>query len=359
MSKMHHKVYSILLGLLIGLAGCTIQDPGEDLDRKIMDGEIRLKTGADSLIGTDEFLFGAYGKIFCLDWDGTVVWQTDSLGSSGMVLCGDTLFVTTWNQSQRRGGVALLTVAGEILWQKDFESVSCVAIGGSQDLMAAGTSHKGILYAFSRDGTVLWSYDNRVPIEQVSVAPDSSCVVFADRTNSIHCVRNGELIWSKEVGNIYTGENTRTIAFSPDSSYVVYRFLGDEPQIKASMPDGEDIWSYSLKDDLSSVIVTNDSQYIIAACYKYLYMFTRDGQLIWERNIGRDNKYIATTPGVEYIVVGCIFPSRLIVLDKNGTVLWTDNSSENIFAVAIDPDGDHVAYSNRLRRLYIFLNPPE
>jgi hypothetical protein len=72
-----------------------------------------------------------------------------------------------------------------------------------------------------------------------------------------------------------------------------------------------------------------------------------------------DNQYLALTPGAEYIAVGSIFPFRLIVVDRDGNVLWKDSSWDNVFAVTISPDGTHVAYSNRFERLYIFSNPRE
>jgi outer membrane protein assembly factor BamB len=355
------KTYMALGCLLVILAGCLVQNIGEDMGRKATDGKITLKADVVGLIGTEEFLFGCGGKVFCLDWNGNLVWQTEGLGSDGMVLCGDTLFVTTYKRSPQTGGAALLSMTGEVLWQRDIgKRVNCVAIGASGNLMAAGTNDTGILYGFSKEGAVLWTYDDGTSIEQVSVAPDGSCVVFTDFKDRINCVRDGELIWSKDAGWIFTGCCNRTVAFSPDNSYIVYRFVGKGPQIKVSTLDGQDIWSHPLEDLLTSVIVTSDSQYIIAGCNKYLYKFTRDGELVWEKPIGSDNQYLASTPGAEYIALGCVsLPSFLVVVDRDGNVLWRDLSFENVFAVAISPDGNHVAYVNQGDRFRIFLNPPE
>jgi outer membrane protein assembly factor BamB len=354
------KMHMALGCLLVILAGCLVQNTGENMSREATDGKITLKAYVTSLIGTDEFLFGCGGEPFCLDWDGNLVWQTEGLRCDGMVLCGDTLFATTYKKSQKAGGVALLSLTGEVLWQRDIgQLVTCTAIGWSKNLLAAGTHDTGILYGFSKEGAVLWTYDDGASIEQVSVAPDGSCVVFTDFKHTLNCVRVGELIWSKDAGRIYTGGCDRTVAFSPDSSYLVYRFMGEEPQIKVSTLDGQDIWSYPLEDLLTSVIITSDSQYIIAGCHEYLYKFTRNGELVWKKPIGGDNQYLASTPGAEYIAVGSIFPFRLIVVDRDGNALWKDSSWDNVFAVAISPDGTHVAYSNRFERLYIFSNPPK
>ncbi|MBU7014956.1 MAG: PQQ-binding-like beta-propeller repeat protein [Theionarchaea archaeon] len=358
----YHKLQSVLVCcLLIGLAGCIDQNVDENMDRKATNGKVTLKADVVDLIGTEEFLFGCGGRVFCLDWDGNLVWQTEGLGSDGMVLCGDTLFVTTYKNSPQTGGAALLSLTGEVLWQRDLgQRVNRAAIGASGNLMAAGTNDTGILYGFSKEGAVLWTYDDGESIEQVSVAPDGSCVVFTDSEDKINCVRDGELIWSIDAGRIYTGSRNRTVAFSPDSSYLVYRFMGEEPQIKVSTLDSQDVWSYPLEDLLTSVTITSDSQYIIAACNKDLYKLTRDGELVWKKSVGRDNQYLASTPGAEYIALGCdSLPPFFIVVDRDGNVLRRDLSFDAVFAVAVSPDGTRVAYSNRFGRLYIFSNPPQ
>jgi outer membrane protein assembly factor BamB len=360
--KIYHRMCSALVCcLLIGLAGCIDQNVGEDMGRKATDGKVTLKMYADILIGTDEFLFGCSGTVFCLDWDGNLVWQTEGLGSDGMVLCGDTLFVTTYKRYPQTGGAALLSLTGEVLWQRDLgEIVDSAAIGASKNLLAIGTHDTGILYCFSEEGEALWTYDDGTSIGQVIVAPDGSCVVFTDFRHTVNCVRDGELIWSKNAGSIYTGKRNRTVAFSPDSSYLAYRFVGGGPQINVSTLDGEDIWSYPLEDRLTSVIITSESQCIIAACSKHLYKFTRDGKLVWKKPIGRDNRYLALTPGAEYLVLGCVtLFSFIVVVDGDGNKLWRDQSFDDVFAVAISPDGNYVAYSNHLERLYIFSNPRE
>jgi hypothetical protein len=359
--KILHRMCSALVCcLLIGLTGCIDQNVGEDMGRKATDGKVTLKTYADILIGTDEFLFGCSGTVFCLDWDGNLVWQTESFGSNALALCGDHLFANVSTKISGKGGVVLLGLSGEVLWKKEIGMILSVAVGGSSELLAAGTHDTGIVWAFSKEGEVLWTYDDGESIEQVIVAPDGSCVVFTDFEDRINCVRDGELIWSKNAGSIYTGLSNRTVAFSPDSSYLAYRFVGGGPQINVSTLDGEDIWSYPLEDRLTSVIITSDSQYIIAACSKHLYKFTRDGKLVWKNPLGRDNRYLASTPGAEYIVLGCVtLFSFIVVVDGDGNTLWRDQSFDNVFAVAISPDGNHVAYVDQGGKLRIFSNPRE
>ena len=336
----------------MSISGCLSQSEGESVRG------IYLEFGGDNLIGTDEFLYAADGRVICFDWEGNIIWETPNLGSGGIVSLGDAFFVTTYDSSEEKHGVALLNLEGQILWQKETKRILSAGIGASQNLLAAG-SHGGTLWAFSQTGDNLWTYNNYASIEQVVVAPDSSCVLFTDFNDDIKCVRDGELVWSKNAGSIYTGGHNRTVAFSPDSSYVVYKMEKNGSHITASTLEGEELWSSPLESALRSVAITDDGQYIIGGCSKYVYKFTSKGDLVWESKVGSDNKYIAVTPEADYIVVGSVSAfSKLIVLNKDGETLWNASSSNNIYAVAISPDGKHAAFSNKLRQLYLFENPP-
>jgi WD40 repeat protein len=257
----------------------------------------------------------------------------------------------------------LLNLQGEILWQRETGPLSQTKTRASQNLLAAGSTQDlqtGILWAFSKRGDVLWVYNHSALIDEVAVAPDSSCIVFTDEKNSVNCVRNGDLIWSEYVDRTSSVGNNRTLIFSPDSSYLVYGSEKSGPRIVAVTPEGEELWSYPLENSLRSAVITQDGQFIIAGSQGYIYKFTREGHLVWKRKAGADNKCIAITPKGNFIAVGSysLF-SQLIVLDIEGTVLWKALSSDSIFSVAISPDGEYVAFSNRSTELYIFSNPPE
>ena len=344
MSKRNGIEYMMVLCIIISI-GCISQEDASKLH-------------ADALVATDSYLYAAAGRVMCLDWEGNTLWETPKLGSNGMIFLGDAIFATTYDKPRRTGGVVFLNCEGEILWQKEIGYIRESGISGSSELLAAG-SREGVLWAFSRNGDVLWKYDNFAQIGQVVVAPDSSCVVFVDFNHYVNCVRDGELIWSEQVESIYGGDE-RNVAFSFDSSYLVHKAGKDEPKIVVSTLNGEEIWSYPVEDVLQSVVITNDNQYIIAGCFEYVYKFTSNGDLVWKKNIGKDNKYIAVTLSANYIAVGSNYaPSKLFVLDKEGEVLWMERSLDSIFAVAISPNGEHVAFSNRLDLLYILSNPPE
>jgi len=330
------------------------QDYFQD-DEYVSDG-ILIDIKADTIYGTDQFLYGVHNYVFCLDWEGNCIWKSPELGSGDIVFLGDAFFARTWNRVSETGGVAFLTCEGEILWQKEVGKISDKGIGASHDLLVVGT-RTGVLWAFSKKGDVLWKYYHHAIIEQVLVAPDSSCIIFTDYDQAIHCVRDGNCVWSKNAQIISVPLGNQTVAFSPDSSYIVYGSKKDGFKIVGCTPEGEELWSSSVKSVPQSIAITDDS--IIVGCKEYGYKFSSAGTLLWEIEVGEENLYLAVTPESDYIVFGSNHPYRLIVLNGDGITLWKAKSGNFIRAVFISPDGKYVTFSNNDGDLLIFSNPPE
>lgn len=315
------------------------------------------------LIGTDEFLYTTEGRVLCLDWEGNIVWESSPLGGNNLIFLGDAFLAETYDKSQNMTGIAFLNFKGEILWQKELGHIPPAGMSASRELLAAAVLknyEEGKLWVFSKTGDVLWTYDHPARIDQVSVAPDSSCVVFTGYDHCIHCVRDGELVWSDDVGWVDTGWRRRTAAFAPDSSYVVYGSQKSEPKIVVCTLNGDVLWSHPVNKYVRSVAVSSDGQYIFAGSFEYVYKFIVDGTCVWATETGANIDYIALTTTTDYIALGSEgFPSSLIVLNGEGEVLWKAVSGDTLFAVAISPNGRHVAFSNREGNLYIFSNPPQ
>ena len=335
-------------------SGCISQEGGESVS-----SDTFIEIYSRYIFATDEYLYVMSGKVTCFDWEGTPIWESPKTGGDCMAFSGDSFFVDTYDRSTEKGGVAFLNDKGEILWEKEIGMITSAGVSASHDLLAAGTHHDGVLWAFSKSGDVLWTYKIGPSIEQVLVAPDSSCVVCTDFHDYVTCVSDGQLVWEKYVGSIYTGGSNRTVACAPDCSYLVYRNEIHGSQITASTFDGNELWSFTLENSLQSVAIAGDSTSIIAACKNYVYKLTSDGTLVWKTKAGADNKYVALSSHADYIAVGAISPfSRVIVLDAQGTVLWKANSFNNIFSVTISPNGTYVAFSNKNGQIHIFKNPP-
>ena len=244
---------------------------------------------------------------------------------STFIFLGDSFFVEIYDKSQNMMGVAFVTREGQVLWQKDTDVIDSVGMDASHDLLAVGSlknRHEGTLWAFSRSGDILWTYDNPSRIKEVCVAADSSCVLFIDEEWYIHCIREGNLIWSDYILK-KRGFGKRTIAFAPDSSYVVYGTEHPEPSLVASTLNGEKLWSHPIHEYIGTLAISDDSQSIIVTSLAHVYKFTPDGNLVWDTNVGTNNDYIALTPSADFMAVGSnTLVSTFIILDGDGEVIW-------------------------------------
>ncbi|MBU6999827.1 MAG: PQQ-binding-like beta-propeller repeat protein, partial [Theionarchaea archaeon] len=309
-------------------------------------------------VAEDEYFYAAASSVDCLDWQGTVLWETPALGSTSIMVLEDGIFTKTYSSEKDIAGVAFLSLEGEVMWQKDLGAFSSDAIGGSSDLLVVGAS--GTLWAFSRTGEAIWGYKHSIGINQVVVAPDSSCIIFTDYNYAINCVSQNMLLWSSAPGDVYFGDSGRNVRIAPDSSYVVYGSKKGGSSLVVATLTGEELWSFPVKEYLCSAEITRDSEYIVAGAYNHVYKLRRDGTLVWDKRIPGNIDYLALTPEADYIAVGSTgLPSTFYLLDGTGTALWAVNSLDTIWAVTISPDGKHVAFSNRSHRLYILTNPPE
>lgn len=359
------KTYALWIAAILLSTGCMLQDVPSIV-------EISLEIHGNTFIATNEFLYVSSGTTRCVDWEGNIIWETKTLWGSEMIFLGDSLFLRAFDRPRMIANVHLLDLDGNILWKKDIGETTTGGLGASADLLVVGSMKEdetGIVWAFSKEGDTLWTYDHHARIDEIVVAPDSSCIVFTDYYGGINCVQDGELLWSHPIRRssmvgsaaFHTGEYA--LAFAPDSSYIVYSYESEkETGIAACTPDGSHLWDYSFENRPQTAVITGDSQYVIVGSFEQVHKLTSDGTLVWMADLVGDVDTLAVTPGGEYIAAGCDLggdmPSLFVVLNGDGTVFWKTRGKNLIFTVALSPDGAFAAYSRKGDYVYIFHNPP-
>lgn len=357
------KKYTLVVVAVLISTGCTLQDIPSIV-------EISLEVHGSDLIATNEFLYASATTTRCIDWEGNIIWETETLWGSEMIFLGDSLFLRAYDRPRWIANVQLLDLQGNILWKKDIGETTTGGLGASNDLLVAGSKKEddtGILWTFSKTGETLWTYDHYARIDEIVVAPDSSCIVFTDYYGGINCVQNGELIWSHPmrgssmVGSVAFHPGECALAFAPDSSYIVYSYESEkETGIVACAPDGNHLWDYPFENRPLTAVITSDSQYIILGSIEQVHKLTSDGTLVWSADLLGEVYNLAVTPEGEYIAAGGDRGrnSVFVVLNGDGTVFWKTKTINLMYAVAISPDGAFAAYSMKSSYLYIFHNPP-
>ncbi|MBU7001301.1 MAG: PQQ-binding-like beta-propeller repeat protein [Theionarchaea archaeon] len=317
-SYKHERFLIIVLCMAMSISGCASQfredtgSSGVEGVRYMKDQE-SIPMAVEAFVAEDEYFYAAASSVVCLDWEGTVLWEIPALGSTSIAVLEDGIFTKTCSEKDI-AGVAFLSLEGEVMWQKDLGFFSPDAMGGSSDLLVVGAS--GTLWAFSRTGEALWGYKHTIGINQVVVAPDSSCIIFTDYDYTINCVSQNELLWSSAPGDVHFGDTGRNVRIAPDSSYVVYGSKKGGSSLVAATLAGQELWSFPVKEYLLSAEITRDSEYIIAGAYNHVYKLNRDGTLVWDKRIPGNNYYLALTPEADFIAVGGIgLPSTFFLLD--------------------------------------------
>ena len=124
---------------------------------------------------------------------------------------------------------------------------------------------------------------------------------------------------------------------------------------------GNLLWSYNTGTDVASVAVSANGTYIAAGGLGgKLYLFTRDGTKLWEKNItvqgsggggmGTESKSVAISADGEYIVAGGL--NNLYVYKKDGTLHWSHAGRET--CVSISPNGDYIAACVKYGNAHLF-----
>lgn len=186
---------------------------------------------------------------------------------------------------------------GNTLWSHDLDhQISSIAIssndqyiavGGFQTEGLAGTFTNGIVYLFSSTGNQLWSVDTGSdnPVSKVTISADGS-ELAADGEQSIMYLSgsNGHTLWS-----YHTGGNAVGMDMSSDGSLVV----ASMGPIVALNGQGSVIWSHpaqALAVSVNSVAISPDGSQIwvgsaVDGHNGTLYLFSRQGSLLWDRQI--------------------------------------------------------------------------
>jgi outer membrane protein assembly factor BamB len=117
---------------------------------------------------------------------------------------------------------------------------------------------------------------------------------------------------------------------------------------------GKLLWSYNTGADVASVAMSSDGAYIaVGSLGNKLYLFSRDGIELWEKNVpissgyaggwmGTESKTVAISAHGEYVIAGCT--DNLYVYKKDGTLQWSHTGKET--CVGIAPNGTYIVSCN-------------
>ncbi len=243
--------------------------------------------------------------------------------------------------------VYLFRGEGELLWKRQIERESWAVDLARDGSKIASGSHAGKVYVWNRKGDLLWMVDvGPQPVREVKFSPDGRYLAFGPTPQGrgyvgLYDAETGSLLWSYE-----TGDHVREIEFSSDGQYVAvsstdgYTYLftiegrllwkryhggylpfmlkisenndlivvaGKSQELYAYDFQGNLRWKFEAPEVIQYGEASSDLSRILIFSNSALYMFDRDGNVLWWRKIPPiGHNALAITPDGKYIVAGCM-----------------------------------------------------
>ena len=114
-------------------------------------------------------------------------------------------------------------------------------------------------------------------------------------------------------------------------------------------------WSYDTDDDVLSVSVSDDGEYIAAGNTNYVYLFDKDSSTpLWKHDIGVRAYAVDMSSGGEYIAAGSDADKVYLFSKNSSTPIWTYDTDDNVRAVAISADGEYIVAGGSANKVYLF-----
>jgi len=278
------------------------------------------------------------------------------------------------NNIEISGSYILPESQEDVVWSYDpASSIQSIDMSKDGSYLAASTrGEKGInVYLFNRDGEILWKRNIakyygpvHTSFSTVTISDDGSHVMLGLRGSTIgvpssyggelyYFDRNGQLLWNytaidpfRDDAPIGYGEHPpiNSIKSSADGSYIAVTMAGI---IAYFDQHGNNLWYDKIGYWISSVDVSSDGQYVVAAGTSFdypmnIFFYNKAGR-IWNYTTSdeeiRGFNQVAMTSDAERIAVAA---GDLLLFNKNGDFSRM-NLGTTINDVEISDDGSYIA----------------
>lgn len=155
-----------------------------------------------------------------------------------------------------------------------------------------------------------------------------------------------------EILRIYENKNNDvcTLSVSNDGSYLATGSYDNN--INFYYTDGDLLWNYDkMEYGVDDISVSSDGSYIAAIDQFKVYLFTKEGKLLWTHEVN-DFAISIYTDGSN-IVVGSR-NGEVTLFDKEGNLLWTFRAGADVNDVSISSNGLYIVAGSSDHNVYLF-----
>ncbi|HJL53010.1 MAG TPA: PQQ-binding-like beta-propeller repeat protein, partial [Arenicellales bacterium] len=144
--------------------------------------------------------------------------------------------------------------------------------------------------------------------------------------------------------NYTTGDDVNSVSISGNGEYIVAG-SDDYKVYLFNKNSSTPLWSYTAEDSVNSVAISADGEYIVAGGKDdYIYFFDKDSSTpLWSYNTADDVGRVSISADGEYIAAGSYDKKVYLFGKDSGTPLWSYEIGGGVSSVAISADGEYIA----------------
>ncbi len=297
--------------------------------------------------------------LYLFNLSGEVVWSNNEFGGIHPVITRDGSYLITENRGYTKEDPFFLIKIdreGNIVWKREIGLIGFdgLAITPDASFVAVGyidENKRGHLVLFDRDGTTVWNHQIDGRIETVAVST-SGYVVAGPRDMYIYLYDcTGELIFTYLTNSYFDSQD---VVIAPDESF--FLFGSEHTYLNCYTLNGNLLWQTEV-GPICNVRISADGEYIAAATNNSrLLLLDKNGNVLWEKKvtdayfidevaISAHGEYIAVDTMVDYSF--WLSKWYLEVYSKGGNFLWRYEVDTPIMAIAMSDDGHYIAAGSK------------
>lgn len=290
---------------------------------------------------TDDGVYLAVGvadyNITLFDMDGRQLWsrKISGIGGSPPGWVPSISYKAEYTAWFSYRDIVFIDRRGEILWQRSVDaSISGLLISSAGDHVAARSDNK--VYLFDRDGKHLWTFESPSSVCAISISIDGAYVAIgSDRLCLLD--NGGKLLWTYE-----TNGTVRELSpFSSDGNFFALASMGNfVTKVYLFSKDGKSSWGHEYNVISQAVSLSADGNYVVVGSNNGLYLYNREGGLLWNRDIGAVDSAFSTVDGSYIAAVAWNTTYRggmiLYYFDRHGKLLWRKENVKPPFSFSAD-----------------------
>lgn len=241
--------------------------------------------------------------------------------------------------------LVMLDQEGNLLWEKDFDEPLLEAgINLEGNCIALGTRDSKVY--FIKDEEIIWEKALPLPLTKLQLCREGNRVmaVLSDREGEKGVVyymdSRGEILWRKELPEILVADmcsRGEVLAFLTENK--------DNHTLRIFDREGNPLWE---KEDYSTLDVSHDGDYVAAATFEKISLFSREGEELWSYNPGVKITELKMSENGEYLLAHNSFgggEDNLFFFETRGDLLWQKRIRDDSL-VDLSRDGQRIVVSS-------------